>query len=294
VGKESLVGSCLEGFRVIGRYPAALAFWALFYVVLFVVAFGALALTVGPAFMSAAQHQIGAPAFAAMFQRIGVGFLIVGPIVLLGSVTLNAAVYRAVLRPQDKAFGFLRIGGDELRMFVVALALFVVFLLLYFSSVFVGLALLSGGSRNPVAAWIYGLIVFGIFVFLAVKFSLALVITFAEKKIRIVDSWAVTDRHFWPLLAMYALVVIFLIVLAVVFAFAQSFIGQLVGIPAAFPWGRVTAAASSPRAALVGGGLALVFGLTQAVLQLALINAPQAAAYRILTGAGKTDPAKVF
>ena len=294
MGKESLVGSCLEGFRVIGRYPAALAIWALFYVALFVVAFGALALTVGPAFMSAAQHQGGAPAFAEMYKRIGVVALIVGPIVLLGSVTLNAAVFRAVLRPQDKRFGFLRIGGDELRMFVVMLALFVVFALLYFSSVFVGFALLSGGGRNLIAGLIYGLIVFGLFIFLAVKFSLALVITFAEKKIRIVDSWAVTDGHFWSLLATYTLVVIFLIVLAFAFALAQSLIGQLVGLPASFPWGRVVAAAPSPRAAIVGSGLALVFGLTQAVLQLALINAPQAAAYRTLTGAGKTDPAKVF
>jgi hypothetical protein len=219
------------------------------------------------------------------------------PILIFGAVMLNAAAYRAVLKPEQKSWGYLRIGGDELRMFVVALVLGLLFMVLYFIVVFTGVAVVAAAGRSPTAIAVFAVLAFCLFAFLAIKLSLAFVMTFAEKKIRIFESWSLTDGHFLGLLAMYAIVLVFLIILVCGVYFIELQLQHMMGLPTMAPWGKMVAvpvATPSPGAAIIGGLLALVLSLVQVVVQVALLNGPQAAAYRNIVGTAGGDAAKVF
>ena len=113
---------------------------------------------------------------------------------------LLAACYRVVLRTTETRHAFLGFGSDELRLFLVGVILTV--------GAFVGLTatrILGDGltslaaAAGPVGRLVsvtYAAVTMIAIVYVFVRFSLALPLTFARRKMSIRESWALTrGRH---------------------------------------------------------------------------------------------------
>ena len=268
----SATDAAFEGFRVVRRHPLALIFWALFYAVIMVAAFAVM----GPnliSFISATEQleQSGATPsmedFAPLFQMMGMLFAVLLPLTLITSAMIYAAISRSVLRPGESAFGYLRLGMDEVRVLVVSLVLFIVFMvLMVVTSGIIGAVIgMTVASETP-ALWLLVvlLILAAIcaFIWLSVRLSLAIPITMGERRIAILDSFAFTKGRFWPLLGMALL------------AWVMSIVVGLLGSLVAMPLQMAT-----------GGGMMALEGLEDESLQVILQSAWPAIAAWILINA---------
>lgn len=291
----SATEAAFEGFRVVRRRPVALVFWSLFYIAITAAAFAVM----GPSLISfvSASEQLeqlgGTPTlqdFAPLFQTMGLIIAVLLPLSLISSAMMYAAVARAVLRPAESAFGYLRLGMDEVRVLVVSLVLFIVFTLA--ATVLFGIvgavAGIAGAADAP-ALWIVVLLLafafIALIVWLAVRLSLAIPITMAEQRIAIFDSFGFTKGRFWPLLGMALL------------AAVMSIVVGLLGSLAAMPIQLATGGGLAGLAGLEGESLQVILqSAWQAIaawivinaviyaLQVAVIYAPFSAAYRDLKG----------
>src|SRR5690606_10927907 len=57
-------------------------------------------------------------------EGLGLVYALVLPVALITQSMLGAAVYRAILRPADGGVGYLRLGGDELRLIGLSIIYF--------------------------------------------------------------------------------------------------------------------------------------------------------------------------
>jgi len=293
----SATESAFEGFRLIRRAPMAILLWALFYLVVI----AAVALLFGGAFMeffraTQALESAGTePTFQDFAPLLGFYAVLVPASIVVASVVYGAA-NRAVLRPQDSAFGYLRFGADELRIIALSLILMLLFIgLTVVLSLVVGVvAGVLSAVAGDAAAWITipGVIaMYAAMIFFYVRFSLAVPITVAERRIAVFDSWRLTRGNFWNLFGMallslvMALVVYFLLAIVAVpiFFFALGGFENLQALEGMAPAEIMTTMAPFAIAALV------FYALVNAVMA-AITYAPFASAYLGLTGQG-TDAA---
>lgn len=213
----SATDAAFEGFRVARRNPLAILIWTVLYAVVAIGQMFAaggmmqsmLSMTEMMEDMEASPPTTiegWAPLMQAWGEMMGsVAWML--PMSMVLSAVLTAAVARAVLRPGEKAFGFVRLGMDEVRVFVVTLVIGI--LAAIFSMVVFFVAILGGAfALDAMGAW-GGLVMalaiiaaIGLVIWMAVRWSLAIPITMAEKRIAIFDSFAVTKGRFWPLLGM--------------------------------------------------------------------------------------------
>jgi len=196
----SATDAALEGFRFTRERPRMLIVWALFLLTANAVGIGVMLLA--PKEVQEALATISSQETPDGRQLMG-ALGAVAPVLLLGLLiqrTMDAAVYRLMLRPEEKSFFFLRLGADELRLAALRL-IFVMMAILFlavvqFGIVILGLTALALGdtarivvtSITELAAWIAFLVI-------AVRLSLASVITFERKRLSIFESWAVTRGH---------------------------------------------------------------------------------------------------
>lgn len=295
----SATEAAFEGFRVVRRNPMALIFWALFYAVFMVAIFAMM----GPnliSFVTATEQleQSGATPtmedFAPLFQMMGLLFVVLLPLSLIASAMIYAAVSRAVLRPGESAFGYLRLGMDEFRVLVVSVVLFFVFMaLMVVVSGIIGAVIGMTVAAEMPALWL--LVVLLILaaicacIWLAVRLSLAIPITMAERRIAIFDSFGFTRGRFWPLLGMA--------LLAWVMSVVVGLLGSLVAMPLQFATGggmmglegledeslQVILQSAWPAIAAW-----ILINAIMSALQVAVIYAPFSAAYRDMKG-GASD-----
>jgi len=123
-----------------------------------------------------------------------------------------------------------------------------------------------------------------LFIWLAVRLSLAIPITMAERRIAIFDSFAVTKGRFWPLLGMA--------LLAFVMSIVVSLLGSLVAMPIQLATGGIEGLAglegeSIPtilQAAWPAIAAWVVINAVISALQVAVVYAPFSAAYRDIKG----------
>lgn len=211
--------AAFEGFRITRERPKAVLIWALFSLAvsvvsaLYLISIGEEARQLLEA--SANSETPDPAAFAAMMQ-------VMAPLMIPGILVqcvMAGAVYRIILRPSEEGFGYLRLGMDEVRLvlltliYVVIAAVLMVAVVLAAGIIAVGAAALGRqvAIMVGVAAEVFFL---GLLFFIAVRLSLAPAITFAERRLAILDSWALTRGQFWKLFGAYALAIAAIVVVA--------------------------------------------------------------------------------
>jgi|GEM_PF-2296265 len=274
-----------EGFRIIGREPKAAAIWFLFWVA--AIASAAILAAIGPRVTPG--DTMNGRTLAEFLDHRGPTAIPFVVILLLVWGVHTVAVYRAVLRPSERRWGYVRLGRDEVRMSVMTLALF-------------GLVLVFGGAPaylllvvfNPLAealpafareiAGVGALATVAIEVWLGVRLSLIAVETVAERRFHLTAYWPLVEGRFWYLLANYFLWFLLLFALLIpVFLIGGAISQAAVNLAMDDP---------SPRrvALLISAAVALT-ALTAAfwMLSLTVICACQAYAFRAIVGQGRSD-----
>jgi len=239
------VGSILAGaFGLVRQHPLAVLVWGLLYVA----AIAALLFAMRPYFQVYADlfSQLAAYApdrqlkpedlqpYMARLQAAS-GTLFLAEIGLFAFImVLFTATQRAVLRPNERAFFFLRLGGDELRM--IGLAFFFV-VCLYIGSILAMLALLivfgiifavvvASTSSPAIAGLILSvalLVLIGGTIYVEVRFSLAFPLTFMRRSFVVGEAWRLTKGRFWSLFGAYfAIALVYLVLASVLVAFAVA------------------------------------------------------------------------
>ena len=295
----SATDAVFEGFRVVRRQPLTLVFWSLFYAASMVAAFA----MIGPSligFVTATEQleQSGATPtmedFAPLFQTMGLLFAVLLPISLITGAMINAAVARSVLRPGESALGYLRLGMDEVRVLVVSVVLFLVFLVLMaVPSGLIGVVIGMTVAAEAPALWLLVVLLvlaaIALFAWLSVRLSLAIPITMAERRIAIFDSFGFTKGRFWPLLGM-ALLAWFL-------SMVVGLLGSLVAMPLEMATGGMTALEGLEdeslqvilQAAWPAIAAWILINSVMSALQVAVVYAPFSAAYRDIKAAAASE-----
>lgn len=296
----SATEAAFEGFRVVRRKPLALVFWSLFYILIF--GLSILAVGRGMAEVMALSEALEAAQptsyeeFVPLIDAYTSTFGLLMPLGIVGSAVLTAAIARSVLRPAESAFGYLRLGMDELRVLIVTVVLSIAFAVVLMVpmgfAAFMFVQAVSGGGGASVLGGI--LAVFAtlfLALWLAVRFSLAVPITVAERKMAFFDSWSATKGRFWPLLGMGFI--------AFLMSLVVSLLGTIVVLPLQMGFGgfeRMAEYSGQDLGVMLQAiWPAIVAGvITQSILsalQLAVLYAPFSAAYRDMTG---DRPEKAF
>lgn len=118
--------SAFEGFRLARRAPLAILAWAaayvIFFAVFFAVAGGSLINVVTLAEQLQQSAEPSMEEMATIMRAYGALMFLALPLSMLFSAVLSTGVARAVIRPEDGRFGYLRLGLDELRILAAMLA----------------------------------------------------------------------------------------------------------------------------------------------------------------------------
>jgi hypothetical protein len=206
------IGSIINGgFRLFREQPITVLVWG---VINGLMAAGSSMLTAETMRAQLAGQAVGRSpeAFLLWMLPLYLAMMVVG-------LVITAAAFRAVMRPDARAAAFLRFGGDELRLLVLAIVWFVINFVLYFvmamllAVIVAGFMVGSSGS-SPGMAMLLGLVIalpiLGMMVFIHIRLSPAIPLTVLRRKIVIGDAWRLTKGHFWVLFTGYLLVVLML------------------------------------------------------------------------------------
>lgn len=208
-----------EGFRIIREKPKLVFFWGLVLLIGGTLAQVLMVAIAGPD-LERMQALMANPnpdpnTVVALAQNVVVAFTAAAPVLLITSAILSCAVFRATWfqggggqgKDDDKAadrFGYLRVGADEARQFVVSILYFILATVLFFADAFVaGLAGMVAGPAAPVVSAAVTLAGFAVVFLILVRLSLCGVQSFDRKTIDLFGSWTLTAKHGWTLLGGY-------------------------------------------------------------------------------------------
>jgi hypothetical protein len=295
------VNAAFEGFAIIRREPKTLLIWAGALVGVQAVSLGAM-YAMGISHLNLPQTAEEMRSFTNWGGLVGLGLAAIMIALILYSAA-TCAVYRAVLRPQDTAFGRLRLGADEGRMLLLILVLWLLFFAAYIAFIIVGVVLAgvlsAGGSGGAAAgALVVFVLVIAFFVFfawLSVQLSLAAPMTFATGQLQVFRSMRLVKGNFWNLLGCYLLAFVVLFGLYIVLGMVQATLMTAVGGPSAFdsfvhPQAKPDMSAMFKPATIAVTLFINLFG----ALLYPIMLAPAAAAYRDIAGPDSTSRAEVF
>ena len=288
----SATDAAFEGFRLTRERPKVVVGWAV--LCFFVSVCSAIYLnTVGQeasALLEAgANEQAPDPAAFAEMMSVLFPMMIVG---LLLQCVMAAAVYRVILRPEERGLAYLKLGMDEVRLalltFVyVILSAFALFGAVLAAGLIAALVMMvAGQATGALIGVVIEFFILGILFYAAVRLSLAPAITFAERRLSIFDSWKLTHGQFWRLTGAYFLAIcgivamslLVLVIFTVAVAIAK---GGDIRAAGAFFNPDISSLQSYFTLTTV---LYLLVSAWLSALYYAVIVAPAAIAYRTLSG----------
>ena len=284
-----------EGFRLTRRAPLAVLSWAAAYAVFI----GLMFLLVGPHFVTVlsvitemqaqGQTEPSPEDVERLAQAYGVIIGWAMPLGLLFSAVISTAIARSVIRPEDRKFGYLRVGKDELRVLGASLLVSLIMFAVMFAGFMVVTVATAGAMALP-ALWLIvvllSLAIIGLLIWLSVRLSLVVPSTFAEGRIMLKPAFAMTGKKvFWPLLGMA--------IIAGIMAMLVGLLGSAVAAPLSLMVGGseqlvAMQGASVPSLLSALGPMLAVSLVVQAILsatQIVIMYAPFSAAYLQLKGA---------
>jgi hypothetical protein len=271
-----------EGLRLLRREPGAGLVWTGLW--LAALLFVGIVRAAGPRVVMATSATTS---LSEIIGRFGAFAAVSVPVLLLVWTTTTVAVYRAVLRPHDRGFFFLRVGQDELRLAVMTVASFILLLIFGGAPAYLLLVLASPFMRAlPDMARDIGklgaLITVIVDIWLGVRLSLIAVETVAERRFHLTAYWPLARGRFWFLLLCYFFCLLMILLITAVFGIlgsvALAFVPQTSGgglLWRTGVWGLVAVWAMA----------AAVF----AVLSTAILCACQAYAFGAIVADGKAD-----
>jgi hypothetical protein len=299
----SATDAALAGFRLAYEKPKTIGIWTLIMGVLsFAVSIIAV-LTFGEELTALAEKLADkSDPQAAMTAMSGMWPLFVGSMfyVLATNAVLLAGINRLVLRPQDSAGAYLRLGADELRQAAAQALLYVVLFGVYVvgivAAAFVGAigATIGGGPLGILLGVVAFIGVLAALVFLAVRLSFVSTLAFDTRRIDLGASWAMTQGRFWPLFGTYVIAMVLaavVYVLLMVMIYAVGTIGALAmggGLASVGDALQHEANSISSLLSVAGVISSLLSGLTAVLLSL-IVSAPAPTIYAQLRGRDVSD-----
>jgi len=232
------------------------------------------------------------PDIASLMQMQGVSWLLTLGGAFFG-VVIYCAVFRAVLRPEDRRFAYLRVGLAELFLFVLFIGFYIAFFIGLLVTI-IPVALLAGiaiAAHAPAVAVIVGvasgIAVAVLIIWVAFRFVLVGPMTVQDGKFHLFDAWRLSRGHAGALflLALCLFVILLLIELvigAIAIAFGIGILGQAAGglqnLQAFFSQPPAALIASLAPALIIG----VLFSIPVSGALVAIMAAPWARAYRDL------------
>jgi hypothetical protein len=231
MGDFSVGDAIGSGFRLVGRAPLAVLAWAAVYLALVLAPTLALVRFGMPAIIAAVeqtQAHSGAPDPAGM-MALQSGFMVWQPAVWLLSIVcvtvVMGAMFRAVLQPQEGRFGYLRLSRQELWLgltYLVLMVMAVIMAFLLMLPMVISGAILaamagngSSGAGGALLLALLGLGGFGAIIWVLLRLSLALPMSFAQGRFLLYESWDLTRGHALKIFLVYLVLVLALLVLEV-------------------------------------------------------------------------------
>ena len=250
----SISEAALTGFRVVREHPRAVLVWAAFQLVFSLLMRALVASTAGPdliALMANPTPPDQARASLMLGQLIRLAVVVL-PFALVFLAILMGAMNRIVLRPAEDRFGYLRLGGDEVRQLCLIALASVVFLGIEVAAAIVAgllIGVVGGGRASPSSLILALVLVYVAVILFAVRFSLASALTFDRRKVDLFGSWRLTRGRFWPLFGALVITIALAMVIGLL-GFVITSALQLVATG-----GDVGAVFSKTRPNPMGGGL---------------------------------------
>ncbi len=269
--------SALEGFTLVRDRPVQVLAWSVFFFLGLMATFLVMLIGLGPAFVAYAKSNGvlsgDVAAYSSILEHSWPSFVLTLVVAILVWSTLTAAICRAVLRPHEKGLAYLKFGADEIRLSVVNALLAGIGV---FSAVFVRAVDAALGGIPGILA---GFVLAGAVIWIGVRLFLATPMTFAERRIAIADSWRLTRGHFWSLLGMAVLAVIFYLMVWLVFTIVSAVFVAMAG-----GQDMIAHPTAVQPLALFAFLVTAAIQLLLPALQIVLLYSPLAEAYRELRG----------
>ena len=232
------------GFKLITGRPLSVLVWGLVYWLLNMIPVGLMLWLSGPELLNAWSEMMASAVAgedpSSRLERMqstmaglqgfqGLGWLLG----LLATGLINAAIFRAVLRPEDGGIFGLKLGMDEVWQALIELCINILLILIAipFALVFVGVGVavffaMGQGVGGVMAGLLIGLIGVVLFLWIALRFSLAGPATFATRNFQLFESWTLTKGQGFQLLLLAILLglTIFVLQLVLGFVFLIAFV----------------------------------------------------------------------
>lgn len=206
------------------------------------------------------------------------------PYSLILNGVIFAALNRLVLRHNDSAAAYIRLGAQELRQGAVWLLLSLVLMgVMFFGSLLAGFL---GAMGGPTGAFLGVLSFVGAFcamVYLAVRLSFASSVTFDTGKITLFRSLPETKGLFWPLLGAYLLAAVMSVIVVLLIWTIVSAVGLIASGDLAATGKMLRADTTSLKAYFTPAGIVqTLFAGLITVLTTLIVFGPAPSIYREL------------
>lgn len=276
------VGSIVGGaFALFRDRPGAVALWALTYIV------GTILISLVFAGVMMASMSGMDPASmsdpASMMRGMFGSVILVYLCIFFLMIILMNAVFRSILRPEERSFGSIRIGMDEVRMFGLFIVFFIAMVVLWlvvmliFSLLAAALGMAAGANGAGAVGILMALVLVAAAVWFYVRVSLLFPLSFYRRSfIELDGAWRMTGGRFWTLFASYLIVwVITLAMFLAIFflTFGPGFLSAMGGggNPEAMAEQAAMAGGFSPIRMIIFFVLYLILAVVSIVLGPAII-----------------------